>query len=327
MSSRVGRRTAQNGDVAPCCGILAVMSAVALRPLGVGEVLDVGIKIWTKNLWTLFRLVLLIVLPVEIVAGLILLSAPSSSGSASNGYLAAAFLAAILGAVASTLATAACFKAVADAYLGHRADWRTSLGFVSRRVPSVLWVTALVYLFTGLALLLLVIPGIWLWVSYTVAVPALLLEGVRGRAALKRSRQLVRGRWWPTFGVLLLGSILTGVASLVISGAISALSAAGVGSDSLAGVIASTAGNTVAKALTTPLTSAFVIVLYFDFRVRKEGFDLQLLAERIGLAPVAAGALYPAPQPAAEPGPSSGALPPFWPPPPDWRPAEEPERR
>jgi hypothetical protein len=308
------------------------MSAAELRPLGVGEVLDVGIKIWSRNLWTLFRLVVLIVLPVQIASALVEISIPddATADTASFwGVFAGGVAVVVLGLLSGVLATAACFKAVADAYVGGHADWRTSIRFVSRRVLSVLWVTILGFFVAGLGFLLLMIPGIWLWVSFSVAVPVVLMEGTRGRRALGRSRRLVRGRWWPTFGVLVLGSILTGVAGGVIAGLIGALSAVGVGSDSLAGVTASTIGNTLARGLTTPLTAAFITVLYFDFRVRKEGFDVQLLAERIGLAPGSEGALYPAPPPATErpPAPAAGDAPPFWPPPPGWHPSPgEPER-
>ena len=51
-----------------------------------------------------------------------------------------------------------------------------------------------------LATLALIVPGIWLFVSYSVAVPALLLERIGPVEALRRSFRLVRGRWWPTRG-------------------------------------------------------------------------------------------------------------------------------
>ena len=59
--------------------------------------------------------------------------------------------------------------------------------------------------------LLLVIPGIWLFVMYAVAVPALLLERVGPVQSLKRSYRLVKGRWWATFGTLLVSTVLAGI--------------------------------------------------------------------------------------------------------------------
>jgi hypothetical protein len=59
-------------------------------------------------------------------------------------------------------------------------------------------------------------------------------------------------------------------------------------------------------------------VLYYDLRVRKEGYDLELLAEQLGIPPSA--------MPAAAAGPEAvGNVggPPFWPPPPGWKPPAE----
>jgi len=47
------------------------VNAPALRPLGIGEILDVGIKIYWRNAWTLFRIVLFVVLPAQIIVGVI----------------------------------------------------------------------------------------------------------------------------------------------------------------------------------------------------------------------------------------------------------------
>ena len=72
----------------------------------------------------------------------------------------------------------------------------------------------------------------------------------------------------------------------------------------------------------TPLSAAVLTVLYFDLRVRKEGFDLELLARRLGVEPgtAAAGADF-IPQIVPPPVPSDDQ-PPFWPPPPGWRPRD-----
>jgi hypothetical protein len=61
------------------------------------------------------------------------------------------------------------------------------------------------------------------------------------------------------------------------------------------------------------------VVLYFDLRVRKEGFELELLAQRVGIAPPEGTTFAPSPIP--PPPPVLGDdQPPFWPPPPGWRP-------
>jgi hypothetical protein len=321
-------------------------AAPELRPLGIGEILDVGIKITTRHFSTLARAVLVVVVPVQLVASIIDLSVADGalSGASSDQFgtsefgttdqfetgeiwtlVAAVLVAAVLGLLAQTIATGACFKAVADAYLGRTPSWRRSTAEVLRRLHSILWISFLTYLLGGLALLACILPGIWLFIAWTVAVPAFLTEGVKGRRALGRSFRLVRGFWWRTFAIIVLGAILASI----VSGALTAvLTGVALTSDSdLTAVIANFVASVGAGVVTTPFIAAVTIVLYFDLRVRKEGFDLALLAARLGEGgePAAAGALVPPvlPAPPVVPRPVQryeGQQPPFWPPPPGWKP-------
>lgn len=71
-----------------------------------------------------------------------------------------------------------------------------------RRLHSILWVTIFVGFFALVGFLLCIIPGIDLWISFTVALPVLLTERTKGRRAISRSRKLVEGRWWSVFAVV-----------------------------------------------------------------------------------------------------------------------------
>ena len=78
-------------------------------------------------------------------------------------------------------------------------------------VLSILYVLGLIIPF-----ILLILPGIWLSVAWSVSYPALLAEGLRGIAALGRSFKLVSGRWWPTFGALLVMYLIVLVISAIL---------------------------------------------------------------------------------------------------------------
>ena len=304
------------------------VSIPQLRPLGVGEILDVAIKIFWRHKATLLRIVLVVVAPVTVLTNLIQFSAlPDENGfdeSASNGDVSLAvtgFLAsALLGWIGSTVATAACFKAVGEAYVGEPPSWRSSLRFVARRLHSVLWLVFLTGLVTGVGILLCIVPGVYFAVAFSVVMPVLLLEGLRGRKAMGRSRQLIRGRWWAAAAILLVGWILTGIVSGVIQGVVTAVTFTDTGNGTFVAFLVTTLGAVTAAVITTPFKAAYTSVLYFDLRVRKEAFDLQLLAQQIGVEPPAG--LGPAP---IEEPPDAGERPPFWPPPPGWKPTP-PER-
>ncbi|WP_328722340.1 hypothetical protein OHT52_24565 [Streptomyces sp. NBC_00247] len=71
----------------------------------------------------------------------------------------------------------------------------------------------------GLAVLLLLPAGplaVWLWVKFSLAPTAVVLEGQGPVAAMRRSSTLVRGSWWRIFGISLLGYAMAGVASYLI---------------------------------------------------------------------------------------------------------------
>ena len=255
-----------------------------------------AIKLFLRHAVTFFKAVAVVVVPVQIVLIPVLGSAlpdPTQSPVAptpENAFglselaptLGAQAVSGVLNLIATTLATGACFKGLSDAYLGDRPDWRGSLSFAASRLGALVWLSLLTAVLGVLALLAFVVPGVWLFVAWAVAVPALLFEGARGRSALGRSFALVRGRWWPTFGALVLGFMLAAVVQVVVGGLLVALLLTDVGSSPFAGVVIGQVAAAIATVLTTPFTAALVAVIYFDLRVRKEGFDLALLAERIG---------------------------------------------
>lgn len=74
---------------------------------------------------------------------------------------------------------------------------------------SLLWVTVLVSLVVLGGYILLIIPGVIFSVWFIFATYVYIFEGIKGTAALKRSKQLVQGYWWPVLGRI----ILVGIAS------------------------------------------------------------------------------------------------------------------
>lgn len=269
------------------------MDAAQLRPLRVGEALDVAIKIYRQRFGALVRAAAAIVIPVAVLSGLLQISARSldfTSSTAANppeirgGDVAASLVALlatlVLTFVGSQLASAASFKIVSGEYLDEPADWRSSLRVAGDRLGSLLWLAFLFVVFLALGALACVVPAIYLYGAWSVAIPVLLLEDVRGRHALKRSRQLVKGRWWPVAAVLLLSAVLTGIFQAIVGGVVLAVVAV-AGNDTV-DVVARVISQAAAQVVLTPFTATVITVLYFDLRVRKEGFDLELLARRLG---------------------------------------------
>ena len=311
---------------------VSAVDAAELRPLRIGEILDVAIKIYRSNFATLIKAVALVVAPVQILVAIVQASAPDNPiktpppGSTEPpeidfdqlwAYFAALIVAGLLGALAAQVATAASLKAVSGAYMGERPDWRSSLRFALSRLGPLIWLGLLSTVLLTLGLVACVVPGVYLYGAWAVVVPVLLLEDVRGRRALGRSRSLVRDRWWPTFAAILLGAILVAVVQAAF-GLLLGLIAFMNSENGVVQLVASAILGTVSGVLATPFSAALVTVVYFDLRVRKEGLDLELLARRVGMDEQPGGArpaLLPPPAP-----PWNAQQPPVPPGPPSWGP-------
>jgi hypothetical protein len=284
----------------------------SLRPLGVGETLDAAIKLYRNNATTLWTIVALVIVPLEIIEVILRrVSLPSdvfvhngtlytftTNGSSGTGSTVALLLVVLLGLLGQLLSTGALFKSLLDAYLGRSTDWRQSFDFAWHRIGSLIWLGILSTVLVTIGFVLLVIPGIWLLVAISVAVPALMLEGVTGFKAMRRSMDLVDTRWWATFGRLLAVFLLYGVLSFVIGAIVGALTDALSVTNVTLWVVIYGVLRAAVVILMTPFIAAAITVMYIDLRVRKEALDIELLASRFGgpgsTVPAMAGTAAPA---------------------------------
>lgn len=284
-----------------------------LRPLGVGEILDVSIKLYLRHALTLIKIIAIFVVPITLLSILFqITTAPVATTvqdgqivlpteGAFNAFIGQSLILGLLSFLATLLATGAAFRAVGRAYLGQVPNAGDSIRFIGSRALSLVWVSLLLIFIIYVGFILLIIPGIYLLGSLLVTVPALLFENLKGGKALYRSRELTRGRWWQSFAVFFLGIFLL---TLVVQGLITFLFQAAIltSATSVASYfLLQGIGGLIAALLTTPLQACIITVLYFDLRVRKEGFDLQLLADRIGRGDTADEPRSGSPPPAAPP--------------------------
>jgi Membrane domain of glycerophosphoryl diester phosphodiesterase len=265
----------------------------ALRPLGFGEILDVAIKIVTRHWKTLSACVLLAVAPLVIVNAVVTYSiAPEQfdlsttetgvSADEADTWAGSQIVLGLLQTFAILVATAACFKAVGDAYLGREPSAGRSLGFGLKRLPRLFGLYLVTAFALVIAFILLIIPGLWLTTVWALALPAFVFERTGIFRSLGRSFELVKGRFWATFLLWFVSFLLFVVFGAILGFALGALAAVAAGDSVLAGAVAMTLIELLVYVLLTPILASVLSVLYFDQRVRKEGFDLQLLAHGLG---------------------------------------------
>ncbi len=190
-------------------------------------------------------------------------------------------------------------------YLGRHITAGAAFGQVTRRFWSYLGSFLLLMItIVVLAITIIGIPfAIYLGTRWGFYAQAVLIEETSAMNALKRSRELVRGAWWPVFGIILALFFLSFMIEIVLQffllfafGFTEAISAedgmlemfrrmvtpALTAWDRLAAYIIHSLINNAVTSLLLPLTPIGITLLYFDRRIRKEGFDIEMDATNEG---------------------------------------------
>ncbi len=266
--------------------------------------IEAAIKVVTSNARALFTIAALIFVPLGVfqslayatIGGSELQSVVNSlivdstfTGEEFNRLLdatlrllALGFALALLAGVGTVLAQGATVRAVADAYQGLLPDWRDSIRFGFRRFVEILAAVIVVWIGSTLGLIFCIVPGVWLFVSWSVTVPALVVEGTSPMTAIRRSHRLVRPRFWPVLGVIVISVLVYSAVSYLFSLIASLVTATGSTGGVGAPIAASVVSSTLSSILVQPFIAALLVVLYFDLRVRAEGYDLESMSHELG---------------------------------------------
>lgn len=162
-------------------------------------------------------------------------------------------------------------------------------------VSQILATLAVVLVFLGISAL-----AVWILMRFSLALPVLLLEQRGAVDSLARSGSLTQGHRGRVFlGIIVIFAIALGInTAITVPTAIPFIFITIKGSFMPAWlVIAQSLAGGVAGTLTGPLLSIALALIYYDVRIRKEAFDLELM---LAPAPVAA----PAAPPVQESGPA-----------------------
>jgi hypothetical protein len=259
--------------------------AYEIRPMSVGEILDTGFRLLRNHFGLLIGISAVAYVPMGVFQVLIAQLAGAGTQQApatAIPMLILVLLLALAYAVALPLVATALTMAIGDVYVGRP----TSAGQALRRSWSILLpvvgTSLLATLLIMLGFIALVVPGIWLVLSYWVSSQVMVLERTFGMAALRRSGELMKGNKGRAFAVGLVAFVLMMVVS---GGATWALNA---------WPIANAVASTIVGMVTYAFLYAVIVVFYFDVRCRREAFDLEHLAQLVeqrGGAPAAAPAL------------------------------------
>lgn len=145
-------------------------------------------------------------------------------------------------------------------------ELRTAYAAVRKRLKALLITIAISSIRAFLGLLLL-IPGIIMFINYSLAAPVVMMEGLKGRAALKRSKALVKRSRLTVIMILLSQWAIPLCLSAVVAGGLSAgLKLAKVGNAPMLAARITSIIVTILNAVIVPLIATMTALLYLKTR-------------------------------------------------------------
>lgn len=265
-----------------------VTAPVPLRPMTAADVLDGGFAILKADPRKIVTIVAAFVVPLQALTAYAqrdlfrdkgfleslneafstgTFDASTSTNDTSSGI---SFLLAVLGWLVLPFVAGALAVVVWGWFAGVDVSPGRALGMVARRSWALLlaWVGVHVTEFAGL--FGFGVGSLVFMAFFVVTAPAIVLERLGPFAGMGRSWRLVSGRFFPVLGIALLTGLVASLLDTALSSA--ALLFAGLSWGWIVNAVLSSG----AALITTPVVAGCTVLLYFDLRIRLEGFDIEV---------------------------------------------------
>ena len=263
---------------------------MTMRERSISDILNESFAVFGKG----FREYVIISLLIFAPANLITFLGPRTSIQeyVSEGYVPGSAIAFyVILAVVTLLSTTAVWSAssIATGQQVVRGSINVKDCFkrVSWRIYSLFFVSFILTLglalgLVGMVLIVPIIASIGFLIFASFALPVALYEGKKYTSALVRSFQLVRMKWMRILGAMsLIALIMLGI-TVLISAPTLLMSTPAVGGISLLTLTIQYFLSLAANTIAVVISAVAVTLIYFDTRVRMEGFDIEQLSNEIG---------------------------------------------
>jgi hypothetical protein len=278
---------------------------IPLHPLGLSDIFSGAVAVLRRNARTIFSLAAPVAILQAVLTTVVQVIAINTISRANAGGRSATNTAdlgltiqaeveivgiALIVTVFTAIVAGTVSAVVTEDVLGRRLGVRQVWDRIRPQIGRLVVVALIVGIVPGIGLLFCVVPGVLLWTIWTVAVPVLVVERTSISSALGRSRELVRGFFWRTFGFRALAYVAAGFAGLILNVPFELIGYAATGfqasfnsfSDTstqtvpLAYAVITGIGAAVVATFTIPWQASVDSLIYVDLRMRKERLDLTL---------------------------------------------------
>jgi hypothetical protein len=267
-----------------------------LHPMTFGDVLDGAFRLLRANLATIVLVTAVFFVPLELLSAFLsrdlfggesvlrILQDPSLTeqqfrGGLSGLQLGGTIGTSLLGLLITPFVGGAITQVVAASYLGQQLSAGEAIRITGRRFWALLGAAVFVHLVELVGLVLCLLPALVAMAFLICTTPAVVIEWLGPIKSMRRSFALVRPRFWPVLGIAVVSGLLATFLTSVL-GTPFTLAAQLVGLRW--GFLLLAIGTIVPALVASPFVSIVATLVYFDARIRHEGFDLQMIAR--GLA-------------------------------------------
>jgi len=267
--------------------------SILLRPLTLGELLDRAFQIYRSRFALLVSIAAIAYLPLFVIQACMLWAPKKFSVSAALAMVVGFLVALVFRLLGVAAANSATVIVVSATYLERPITLREAYARVSGMLVRVFFIMIGAGIGIALGLLLLIVPGIVLFLMWALAIPVAVLEDAGLGDSLSRSRHLTAGHRSRVFVIYLLYFVLVFAlefALLAPLGAMIAINGHGPARAAAAAPVISAVSIVLSfliQSLLTPILAICLSLMYYDERVRKEAFDIQLMMSALGEGQVA----------------------------------------
>ena len=260
------------------------MEKPILRSLSIPEVLDKVLQIYRVNVKTLLMIGAIVTIPSVLIRSLMLVSLSDTR-----------LTDAVLNIFLSPIMSVALITAISSSYLGGVTSIKESFSKGIKRywtllgtslliglalVPVVLIYILLSLVGCGMIMIIFFIPAVaYLSTRWSLAATAVVLEKTGVLDSMKRSWSLTEDQFWRVFGSSFAASLLSMLLSTLPSLFVNYLFTQFIHAPLQLTSIITLVFQQLTIILASPLTIGVNVLIYYDLRIRKEGFDLLFMSE------------------------------------------------
>lgn len=248
------------------------MTDQTLRARTVSELVDAAFSLYRRDSSTYIMVTAIASAPGLITQLLVQSPSFATSGIAVFG----AFIGFVVSMITYALMTGVVMRVGSDVYLGGSADVATAVRAVMPKTGTLIVVAIGRTILYMIGILLLGVGFLYAAARWFAPEAVVVLEGGRTDAAFSRCSQLSDGRKMHILRTLALGY---GIYFVMMIGVVAG---AGIIGSETAVLFAQTIFTVIAY----PIIGLLTMLLYYDARIRAEGFDVEHLSRSLGGAPL-----------------------------------------